>query len=70
MHVGMLIFKEMKIFVFVLFAAFSQGMVDEGGYKDVVNIDISSVVIDAMQKKYRDRPQLKCIHMVINSCCI
>lgn len=59
-----------KNLFFVLFAAFSQGMVDEGGYKDVVNIDISSVVIDAMQKKYRDRPQLKCIHMMINSCCI
>nr|AFK47960.1 unknown [Medicago truncatula] len=44
-------------------SAFSQGMVDEGGYKDVVNIDISSVVIDAMQKKYRDRPQLKYLKM-------
>lgn len=41
-------------------AAFSEGMVDDG-YTDVVNIDISSVVIDAMKKKYTNRPQLKCI---------
>ncbi|GAU39098.1 hypothetical protein TSUD_320730 [Trifolium subterraneum] len=47
----------------ILVVAFSEGMVDEGGYKDVVNIDISSVVIDAMQKKYRDRPQLKYLKM-------
>lgn len=40
-------------------AAFSEGMVDDG-YEDVVNIDISSVVIDTMIKKYSDRPQLKC----------
>lgn len=40
--------------------AFSEGMVDDG-YGDVVNIDISSVVIEAMQNKYRDRSQLKCI---------
>lgn len=31
------------------------------GYKDLVNIDISSVVIEAMQKKYQERPELKCI---------
>jgi hypothetical protein len=59
----------------VLVAAFSEGMVEEGGYKDVVNIDISSVVIDAMQKKYCDRPQLKCILMIMmnnnnTSCCM
>ena len=51
-------FQE-KIFC-ELFAAFSEGMVDDG-YGDVVNIDISSVVIEAMQNKYRDRPHLKCI---------
>jgi len=39
--------------------AFSEGMVDDG-YEDVVSIDISSVVIDTMIKKYSDRPQLKC----------
>ncbi|XP_058075960.1 uncharacterized protein LOC131224686 isoform X3 [Magnolia sinica] len=33
------------------------------GYQDVVNIDISSVVIDAMQKKYLDCPELKYIKM-------
>ncbi|KAL0376305.1 UNVERIFIED_CONTAM: hypothetical protein Scaly_0748100 [Sesamum calycinum] len=38
--------------------AFSEGMVDDG-YDEVVNIDISSVVIEAMQKKYANRPQLK-----------
>ncbi|CAA2972123.1 methyltransferase 13 [Olea europaea subsp. europaea] len=37
-------------------------MVDDG-YEDVVNIDISSVVIEAMQKKYSNRPHLKYIKM-------
>ncbi|KAJ4830902.1 hypothetical protein Tsubulata_044840 [Turnera subulata] len=43
-------------------SAFSQGMVEDG-YQDVVNVDISSVVIDAMNKKYASRPQLKYIKM-------
>ncbi|RVX22236.1 Methyltransferase-like protein 13 [Vitis vinifera] len=43
-------------------SAFSEGMVNDG-YKEVVNIDISSVVIQAMQRKYSDRPQLKYIRM-------
>lgn len=45
------------------FAAFSEGMVDDG-YEDVVNIDISSVVIEAMQKKYSNRPHLKCMYLL------
>lgn len=40
--------------------AFSEGLADDG-YRDVINIDISSVVVEAMQKKYSNRPQLKCI---------
>ncbi|OAP04708.1 hypothetical protein AXX17_AT3G18320 [Arabidopsis thaliana] len=43
-------------------SAFSEGMVDDG-YEDVVSIDISSVVIDTMIKKYSDRPQLKYLKM-------
>ncbi|XP_057959009.1 uncharacterized protein LOC131151684 [Malania oleifera] len=43
-------------------SAFSEGMVNDG-YKDVVNIDISSVVIGDMQKKYSDRPELKYFEM-------
>uniref|UniRef100_A0A5B7BKG8 Methyltransferase type 11 domain-containing protein n=1 Tax=Davidia involucrata TaxID=16924 RepID=A0A5B7BKG8_DAVIN len=43
-------------------SAFSEDMVDDG-YGDVVNIDISSVVIEAMRKKYSNRPQLKYIKM-------
>ncbi|GMH19608.1 hypothetical protein Nepgr_021449 [Nepenthes gracilis] len=43
-------------------SAFSEGLVDDG-YEDVVNIDISSVVIEAMQKKYSNHPQLKYIKM-------
>ncbi|KAJ4887198.1 S-adenosyl-L-methionine-dependent methyltransferases superfamily protein [Raphanus sativus] len=38
--------------------SFNEGMVDDG-YVDVVNIDISSVEIDAMNKKHSDHPQLK-----------
>lgn len=45
-------------------SAFSEDMVDDG-YEDIVNIDISSVVIEAMQKKYFNRPQLKCIFEII-----
>uniref|UniRef100_A0A2P2JI86 Methyltransferase domain-containing protein n=1 Tax=Rhizophora mucronata TaxID=61149 RepID=A0A2P2JI86_RHIMU len=43
-------------------SAFSESMVDDG-YEDVVNVDISSVVIDAMRSKYSSRPQLKYIRM-------
>ncbi|GMP76143.1 hypothetical protein CsSME_00032946 [Camellia sinensis var. sinensis] len=43
-------------------SAFSEGMTDDG-YGDVVNIDISSVVIEAMQNKYSNHPQLKYIKM-------
>ena len=45
----------------MVFAAFSEGMVVDGGYTDIVNIDISAVVIEAMKSKYQDIPQLKCI---------
>ncbi|KAJ0092742.1 hypothetical protein Patl1_24781 [Pistacia atlantica] len=48
-------------------SAFGEGMVDDG-YEDVVNIDISTVVIEAMQRKYSDHlPQLKCILHYINA---
>ncbi|KAL9250710.1 eEF1A lysine and N-terminal methyltransferase-like protein [Drosera capensis] len=40
-------------------SAFSEGMLDDG-YQDIVNIDISSVVIEAMKKKYCSRPELSC----------
>eukprot|EP00268_Persea_americana_P009249 TRINITY_DN13691_c0_g1_i1.p1 TRINITY_DN13691_c0_g1~~TRINITY_DN13691_c0_g1_i1.p1 ORF type:complete len:152 (-),score=33.61 TRINITY_DN13691_c0_g1_i1:586-1041(-) len=43
-------------------SALGEGMVGDG-YKDLVNIDISSVVIEAMQKKYQERPELKYIKM-------
>ena len=54
-------------FFFFMIAAFSEGMVNDG-YKEVVNIDISSVVIQAMQRKYSDRPQLKCIFCKFYNC--
>ena len=48
-----------------LFAVFSEDMVNDG-YEDVVNVDISSVVIQAMQTKYSTLQQrLKCILMPI-----
>jgi SAM-dependent methyltransferase len=43
-------------------STFGEGMVDDG-YEDVVNIDISSVVIQSMQNKYSNRPQLKYLVM-------
>ncbi|KAG0475936.1 hypothetical protein HPP92_012777 [Vanilla planifolia] len=39
-----------------------EGMVSDG-YQDVVNIDVSSVVIEAMCQKYEDKPELKYIKM-------
>ncbi|ONK63064.1 uncharacterized protein A4U43_C07F11040 [Asparagus officinalis] len=39
-----------------------EGMVGDG-YQDVVNIDISSVVVEAMQQKYQGRPEMKYIKM-------
>lgn len=45
--------------IFVL-PAFSESM-SKDGYTDIVNIDISSVVIEAMQKKYSGSPHLKCM---------
>ncbi|XP_011100682.1 methyltransferase-like protein 13 isoform X2 [Sesamum indicum] len=47
-------------------SAFSEGLVDDG-YDEVVNIDISSVVIEAMQKKYANRPQLKYMKMDVRN---
>lgn len=38
----------------------SEDMVTDG-YVEIVNIDISSVVIEMMRKKYFDVPQLQCI---------
>ncbi|KAK8623961.1 hypothetical protein V6N13_065320 [Hibiscus sabdariffa] len=43
-------------------SVFSEDMVNDG-YEDVVNVDISSVVIDAMQAKYSNRQQLKYIKL-------
>lgn len=40
-------------------AVISEDMVIDG-YQDIVNIDISQVVIDAMIAKYKDMPQLQC----------
>lgn len=38
----------------------SEDMVKDG-YEDIMNIDISSVAIDMMRRKYEHVPQLKCI---------
>ncbi|KAF0898076.1 hypothetical protein E2562_001743 [Oryza meyeriana var. granulata] len=43
-------------------SVFGENMVDDG-YQDIVNIDISSVVIEQMKKKYRDKPHLKYMKM-------
>ncbi|KAI5076477.1 hypothetical protein GOP47_0008542 [Adiantum capillus-veneris] len=41
---------------------FSEDMVKDG-FKEIINIDISSVVIEAMEKKYQHLPQLKYMAM-------
>ncbi|OMO58529.1 Methyltransferase type 11 [Corchorus olitorius] len=43
-------------------SVFSEDMVKDG-YQDIVNVDISSVVIQAMQSKYSDSQHLKYIEM-------
>ncbi|KAH6808566.1 S-adenosyl-L-methionine-dependent methyltransferases superfamily protein [Perilla frutescens var. frutescens] len=43
-------------------SAFSEGVVDDG-YDEVINVDISSVVIEAMQRKYSNHPHLKYLVM-------
>lgn len=43
-------------------SALGEGMVADG-YQDVVNIDISSVVIEAMQRKYQNNQKLKYVQM-------
>ncbi|XP_027902473.1 EEF1A lysine methyltransferase 4 [Vigna unguiculata] len=48
-------------------SAFSEGMVVDGGYTDIVNIDISAVVIEAMKSKYQDIPQLKYMKMDVRN---
>ncbi|RZC56058.1 hypothetical protein C5167_014905 [Papaver somniferum] len=45
-------------------AAISEDMANDG-FEDIVNIDISSVVIEAMQTKYQDIPALKCILLYV-----
>lgn len=46
--------------MFFYFVVMSEDMVKDG-YEDIMNIDISSVAIDMMRKKYGNIPQLKCI---------
>eukprot|EP01018_Ginkgo_biloba_P009471 Gb_36281 [translate_table: standard] len=43
-------------------AVLSEDMVNDG-YQEIINIDISSVVIEAMQRKYQDYTQLKYVTM-------
>ncbi|XP_044442304.1 EEF1A lysine methyltransferase 4 isoform X1 [Triticum aestivum] len=47
-------------------SVFGENMVQDG-YQDVVNIDISSVVIEQMKKKYHDKPQLKYTKMDVRN---
>ncbi|KAG8087895.1 hypothetical protein GUJ93_ZPchr0010g8514 [Zizania palustris] len=47
-------------------SVFGENMVDDG-YQDIVNIDISSVVIEQMKKKYHAKPQLKYMKMDVKN---
>jgi hypothetical protein len=48
----------------LLSAVMSEDMISDG-YLEIVNIDISSVVIEMMRKKYFNIPQLQCILCMI-----
>ena len=50
------------VYLLLIVAVFGENMIDDS-YQDVVNIDISSVVIEQM-KKYHDKPQVKCMIFV------
>jgi EEF1A lysine methyltransferase 4 len=43
----------------LIWAVLSEDMAKDG-YKDIVNIDISSVVIEQMREKHKEIPQLTC----------
>ncbi|KAG9457362.1 hypothetical protein H6P81_001870 [Aristolochia fimbriata] len=47
-------------------AVISEDMVNDG-YEEIVNIDISSVVIEMMKKKYENLPQLKYLQMDVRN---
>jgi len=51
------------VYLLLIVAVFGENMIDDS-YQDVVNIDISSVVIKQMKKKYHDKPQVKCLIFV------
>lgn len=40
-------------------AVISEDMVNDG-YQNIMNVDISQIVIDAMTEKYKEMPQLQC----------
>jgi hypothetical protein len=50
------------VYLLLIVAVFGENMIDDS-YQDV-NIDISSVVIEQMKKKYHDKPQVKCLIFV------
>lgn len=44
----------------------SEDMVKDG-YQDIMNIDVSSVAVHMMSRKYEGLPQLKCIWFLLLS---
>ena len=55
-----MIFHALTIeFMILIWAVLSEDMAKDG-YKDIVNIDISSVVIEQMREKHKEIPQLTC----------
>ncbi len=63
-HLAFYLFLMCFFFLFLFFgcvklAAISEDMVKDG-YQNIMNIDISAVVVEAMTAKYKDIPQLKC----------
>ena len=51
------------VYLLLIVAVFGENIIDDS-YQDVVNIDISSVVIEQMKKKCHDKPQVKCLIFV------
>ncbi|KAM7512359.1 hypothetical protein LguiB_011234 [Lonicera macranthoides] len=54
--------RTIECFQLIFFAVMSEDMVKDG-YEDIMNVDISSVAIDMMRRKYEHIPELKYMQM-------
>lgn len=61
-----MLYSISKLMVSICLLVISEDMVNDG-FEDIMNVDISSVAIEMMRKKYENVPQLKCILTICNA---